>query len=65
VRIQGSQNSLTNGVVNAKWRAGISTCVSINPISRACIENRVREHRHIRAGMEAERRSDKVTPDIS
>ena len=30
MRIQGSQNSPTSGVVNAKWRAKISTHVSIN-----------------------------------
>jgi len=40
-RIQGSQNSSTSGVVNAKWRATISTHLSINPNKRACIENRV------------------------
>ena len=41
MKIQGSQNSPTSGVMNAKWRAYISTCVSRNPSQRACIENRV------------------------
>jgi len=41
MRIQGSQNSPTSGVANAKWRARINTRVSINPSPRACIENRV------------------------
>jgi len=31
MRIQGSQNSPTSGVANAKWLAGINTCISINP----------------------------------
>ena len=39
IRIQGSQNSPTSGVGNTKWRAKISTRVSINPNKRACIEN--------------------------
>ena len=30
IQVQGSQNSLASGVMNAKWYAGSSTCVSIN-----------------------------------
>jgi len=41
MQVQGSQNSPTSGVVNAKWRAGTNTRVSINPSTRAYIKNRV------------------------
>ena len=41
IRIQGSPNSPTSGVVNAKWHAGTSTRISINLNQRACIENHV------------------------
>ena len=41
IQIQGSQNSPMISKMSAKWRAGRSTCVSINPSPRTCIENRL------------------------
>ena len=65
MRMKGSQNFQTSGDADAKWRAKISTCVSINPSPIVCIEKPYRKHKHTRVGMEAEIGADKATPNIS
>jgi len=62
--IQGSQNSPKSGVVNAKWREGISTYLSINPSHKNVLKI-VSWHMHTGTGKEAGSKADKTTPAIS
>jgi len=51
-RSGGVRNSPMNGVVNAKWRAGTSTRVSINLNQKSMYWKSCHEHRHTGVGIE-------------
>ena len=50
---RGVRNSLTSGVVNAKWRAGTSTRVSLNSNKKSMYWKSCREHMHTGAGRDS------------
>ena len=64
MQIEGSQNSPTSGVVNAKWHAETSTRVSINLNQKSMHYKSCREHKHIGAGKEVVRKVNVAKPVV-
>jgi len=58
MQVQGSQNSPTSGVMNAKWYVETSTRVSINLNQKHALKNPCREHMHTWVGNEAASKAD-------